>query len=352
MVSGTVEPPIPSQALLACGWLAEEELADPRLTIESLSRAHVVHRVRTPDGRAAVVKHATPAARADGRDLAREFFVYRVGGWLPAVGAALATPLLIDEHRGILALRSLSANAAWPRHAEEMSVRQRRIARDLARIMARYHRGTTSVPFWPSPADGILALPDAIDVAVEGRPPLTQQFIRSLGSAPDLAAALRDLRATYRRLCLIHGDIRSDNWGLDTASGRAVLVLLDWEMAGLGDPAWDVGSVLAEAIVDSVRSGITITSGQAGWPAPVARVACTFLRAYGASAGLVDMSAPDDRMRVVLSAAARLLHVSTEWAEYEANVTEAVVDPLVNVARHLCAQRDVAAEALGLWSRS
>ncbi|MBO0846241.1 MAG: phosphotransferase family protein [Nocardioides sp.] len=45
--------------------------------------------------------------------------------------------------------------------------------------------------------------------------------------------------------CLIHNDWRFDNMVLDPDNGLAVLGVLDWEMATVGDPLMDLGGALA-----------------------------------------------------------------------------------------------------------
>ncbi len=47
------------------------------------------------------------------------------------------------------------------------------------------------------------------------------------------------------RSCVIHNDFRFDNVVLNPANPSAVLGILDWEMATLGDPLMDLGSALA-----------------------------------------------------------------------------------------------------------
>ena len=42
------------------------------------------------------------------------------------------------------------------------------------------------------------------------------------------------------------------------SAGRTVLV--DWEMAGLGDPAWDLGCLLAEHLVRQPGESLSVTS--------------------------------------------------------------------------------------------
>lgn len=58
-----------------------------------------------------------------------------------------------------------------------------------------------------------------------------------------VAEVLGSMRDAWRSTHLVHGDLRWANCLVDGAGG---VVLVDWEYAGLGDPAWDLGCALAE----------------------------------------------------------------------------------------------------------
>ena len=68
------------------------------------------------------------------------------------------------------------------------------------------------------------------------------ELVRLLQRDAPLMAALDDLREGWRCEALVHRDVKRANC---VAHGARV-ALVDWEMAGWGDPAWDVGSVLGE----------------------------------------------------------------------------------------------------------
>src|SRR5690606_15591689 len=118
------------QALIACRWLQPEDATDPSLRIESLDRSHVVSLVISPDGRAAIVKHPSEGAAGAGRDLRRELFVYRLGSWIPAIGAILPRPLLIDETRQVLVLPMVGNpnTEAWPTNLDSTAITHRNVA--------------------------------------------------------------------------------------------------------------------------------------------------------------------------------------------------------------------------------
>jgi aminoglycoside phosphotransferase (APT) family kinase protein len=63
-----------------------------------------------------------------------------------------------------------------------------------------------------------------------------------------LAAALTRLARDWRNEALVHGDAKLDNVLVRTGA-RPRVWLVDWAFAGIGDPAWDVGTVLHSALL-------------------------------------------------------------------------------------------------------
>ena len=61
---------------------------------------------------------------------------------------------------------------------------------------------------------------------------------------PEYCALLSALRSEWQPSCLIHGDVKWDNFLIrDAESPDAGVLLVDWEMAVFGDPCWDAGAV-------------------------------------------------------------------------------------------------------------
>ena len=75
---------------------------------------------------------------------------------------------------------------------------------------------------------------------------------------PKLNRHLRDLRSSWRSSALVHGDLKSDNVLIVKGPQGPELLLIDWECAGIGDPAWDCGSAIGSMCFAWVR---TLASG-------------------------------------------------------------------------------------------
>jgi thiamine kinase-like enzyme len=257
---------------------------------------------------------------------------------------------LIDERRQILALASLTVSHEWPVYEPSLAITAPGISVQLGTAMARWHSATKGMPLLPSLAEGVLYLPDALETAMHERPRSTQDFMRSLVADQEMSQMLREGGSRYQSQCLIHGDIRCDNWLRDQRETPATFKVIDWEMSGAGDPAWDVGSACAEAILEAIRGDANLQRGENGWPLVVESVLLEFFRAYVATGGLLTARDSKDWDRVVLFLIARLLHVGCELADYQVNSDNGLVAAVVEQARLFARQRAKLTETLTNWT--
>jgi 5-methylthioribose kinase len=73
------------------------------------------------------------------------------------------------------------------------------------------------------------------------------QFFKLYQRFPSLSQAIVDLGNSIMPSCLVHNDLKINNILLDLnweLPGSQVVRLIDWERAGWGDPAFDLGSIL------------------------------------------------------------------------------------------------------------
>ncbi|MFI6538740.1 phosphotransferase [Nonomuraea sp. NPDC050547] len=282
------DPPSAVQALAAAGIdAAGAEIVD-------LSR---FHDVRLAAGH--VVKRLSRSARDSGRDLAAELLAYRLAGWNDALAAAVPRAVLLDERAQVLVIgaagRPLTAFTAQS-------------AASLGELCSGWHRATSGLPIPPTRSAGILRLPDTSPEEWA----LTTDAARGLGARlaadPLLSDVLREGAAAWRAGCLVHGDLKADNC---VVAGDRIRVI-DWELSGLGDPAWDVACVIADQL--AFHTGAHIPA---------------FVDAYGASG--------DSTRRRELFTIARLAHLALEQAEHTADPRAA--EPAVELALRLATTR-------------
>lgn len=71
------------------------------------------------------------------------------------------------------------------------------------------------------------------------------KFFKLYQRYPNFRQAVLELKAAYRPICLIHNDLKLDNILLHVSNSKINLRIIDWELFTWGDPAYDLGNLLA-----------------------------------------------------------------------------------------------------------
>jgi hypothetical protein len=185
------------------------------------------------------------------------------------------------------------------------------------------------------------------------------ELIRTVQRSDELCTGLDELLASSRNDSIVHGDVRWDNclalYGR-TSKRRTRLVLIDWEMSGIGDPGVDIGAFFGEylrvwlrsiPIVDPQQPGRLLE--QAGRPLRGMRPALrSFWDAYTRHRG-----APPDELsrtlrRATRFAAAHLVEAALEEAQTVAVLRGSTLNTLQLSANILRRPDEAATHLLGL----
>lgn len=120
------------------------------------------------------------------------------------------------------------------------------VARQIADVLARLHRTdvslaghTTAIHPW------VLSLHQPTLETIRQISPANLQLVRGLQRLDTTCAILDELRGGWTPSAVVHGDLRSDNILVAGTARGARVLLVDWELWGLGDPAWDLASIAA-----------------------------------------------------------------------------------------------------------
>jgi hypothetical protein len=118
---------------------------------------------------------------------------------------------------------------------------------------------------------------------------------------------------------LIHGDAKLDN-GLvvgRAADGVADVRLVDWELGGLGDPAWDLATALQEFMILALTSAAGPVPVDAMLGGPAGRAMAQLHQRYLRDRALQTAEAEALEQRVSVFVAARMVQSAFEFAAFE-----------------------------------
>lgn len=123
----------------------------------------------------------------------------------------------------------------------------------LAGTLAAFHRETMRpgalariASVLNGEAPWIFSIGEKAETIMPGMSGGTRQAVESIRQAPELYHGLAQLGRQWQHICLIHGDLKWDNLLLvQTEAGARELRVIDWELANLGDPMWDVAGALS-----------------------------------------------------------------------------------------------------------
>lgn len=224
-------------------------------------------------------------------------------------------PSLRHHERGILVLSAVRGETLAARATRGRGI-PIQTARDLGRALAMLHESRASLPGSTDPP-WVLSLAAPPIGIVRRASAASLEMLRIIQSSPEICRGLATLRDEWRADTPLHNDLRLENVLLERRRARR-LKLIDWELAAMGDAAWDAGSIIASLLalwLFSLRSlpGMSVQrlARSAAIPMPRVRAATReFWASYAAAR--TARAGSEDRTRAIRYAAARLLHLSWE----------------------------------------
>jgi len=308
--------------LIEIGAITPDRVAAGLCVIGAWRRGRVWF-VRTPNGPSYVVKQASDPTGQ--RLLAREAVVYsHLRGVERCHGPFLPELTRYDEQRGLLIIDYVDGASLGDIITRRGRARTTPAA-VLGRTLARVHQaGIEQV----DPSLNITEPPWVLSIH---RPDLrwhthsseaSLEMHAEIQQRPELTSALDRLRGELTATALIHADLKLEHVIASRAPSRMrpAISIIDWELAQLGDPAWDIGAIFAEYLLRWLRS-IPLVAGR--MPVELAAIASTplqrvqpsvnaFWQAYAREAALDTATRRRLRLRATRSAAAILIQRQEE----------------------------------------
>jgi Ser/Thr protein kinase RdoA (MazF antagonist) len=290
-------------ALVRSGLVDAGAACDGAVSVLDASRSNPVYRVAVDGLSRYVVKQAGPDVET-GSPLAAEQAAYR---WLaaePSVAALAPGTAALSGDDGWLVLDAVVDARPLHELIAEVDGDCVPLLATLARTIATLHGAGAR-----DAGNGLLAVrrPWLLDLPSGPLPPFAAANPAAVAAAgelraqPALMAVVEGLAGEWRPCTVIHGDVKWDNVLVRRRpDGAWRLWLVDWELAGWGDPAWDLGGIV-EGIV----------TGFAAEPGTVAPLVRTVVGAYRDAAPPELAPHPESLVRAV---AARLVQAVVQVA--------------------------------------
>jgi len=327
--------------LLARGLVGRRSIVDGTLQIADATSRNRNFRVSSAaPGESLLLKQGLAADSAESLD--NEAALYQR---LAASGGALAAavPHLYDydEPRGLLILEWIADGEDLYRHHAGRARCSAPLARALGRVLAALHAVAPDDEELRCDPPWVLSLHRPRLEALRYLTPPSIELITAIQRDADLAAGLDALREGWRVEALVHRDVKWANCIVRPIRPPAGIALVDWEMAGWGDPALDVGSAFGEFLGWRLRSGTADD-------APAEPAITAFWRAYAAARGLRGAAAGELLERAVTFAGARLVQSAYEKTQESAMASERGARGMKLARSLLLSPRAACAELLGI----
>jgi aminoglycoside phosphotransferase (APT) family kinase protein len=303
--------------------ISRRSIVSGRLRIVDASSRNRNFRVSGAPGESYLLKQGIAADSA--HTLANEVALYR-----RLAGSASWVPRLYgyDDARGVLVLEWIAGGLDLLRR-ERVSPT---LAAALGRVLAELHQVTPDEEELRRDAPWVLALHRPPLEALRYMSAASAELVKLLQADDAFAAALDELRDGWRTEALVHRDVKWANCIAHPPPGGARatrIALVDWEMAGWGDPGFDVGSAFGECLGFG-------PAAQALW------------RAYVRARHLDEAAASGLLERSVRYAGARLVQTAYEHTQEVRSMSAAVEDDLRTARRMLVTPHDAATRLLGI----
>jgi hypothetical protein len=338
--AGHCKPLSPAEVvtfLLQRGLIGTSSIVDGDLSISEASRRNHNFIVSRQDGPWYLLKQGLdPVTRAT---IANEAWFYSASGPLGArpdgIWDYLPAFCGYDANVGVLVLEFVRESQDLRKYNLRRDGFALTFPRRLGVALALLHGPAPSVP--ASSAHWILSTFRSPTLAFyQSSSRACAQLISLTQRYPALTDLLGGLASDWVPFALIHGDVRWDNCVVFPAphTRRTTrLKLVDWELAGRGDPCWDVGSVFCDylwcwlgSIPDAGLEPSERLLDQAGYPLEAMHPAISaFWTGYTETMGLSPAEANTQALRATRYTAARLVQLTYEQLQTRPQITTTAI---------------------------
>ena len=349
--------------LLERGLLDHRAVVDGDVMVVEGARRHHNYSVIRRQGVGLFIKQMQPDQAFSAQTLQKEAACYVMMESDPALAeihSLMPRFRAYDPERHLLALELIEGSENLSELHRRLNAFPEDVARHVGELLARYHEASMRD-----------LLPRANTAIFQGQPPwilsfhlmprgsmqnlsaANGQFVTILQSYPDFGQALDRARAGWRRNALIHGDMKFDNVVVRGAqTPEQSLHVVDWELADIGDSAWDVASILQAYLTWWIASLERVPANEANdaaqYPLESIQPAIrAFWDAYVSARRLEGRDADWELERAVSYAGARMLQTVYESMAWASSLTQHAVWQVQACINILKQPRAAATDLLG-----
>lgn len=240
--------------LLSRGIVSSSTLVDGDLTLISDRSRHQITAVMTNGAGNFLVKQAQGFQPNSVATLKKEASIYKWVSGLSSSALRDLMPLYIDycDQKNVLVIEYLSDACNIKAYHERRAGYPPALATALGRSLGKFHAYAarhSSDPYLaslPATPPWILTF-SGENPSPYGHSNANAELAKIIRNYKSIANGLSELHDSWEGTSLIHGDMKWENY-IVSESGKLgsqfSLKLIDWEMAGLGDPLWDAGSII------------------------------------------------------------------------------------------------------------
>jgi thiamine kinase-like enzyme len=283
---------------------------------------------------------------------------------LASLAGLLPQFLAFDPIRHVLVLELLSGYETLAEYHQRLRTFPAEIAEALARALGTYHRetrekleGTAQAAIFPKTVPWALSIHLQQPEWFQSLSAANSQLLQIVKKYDEFASTLDELRTRWNCSGLMHGDLKWDNCLTQTdAAGKPVIKVVDWEMADLGDPLWDVAAILQSYLAHWILS-MPVWPGasteqmmaRAQWPLETMQVPMrTFWTTYREEAGIAREERQERLMRSIRYGAARMIQTAYESLSFAMQVNSNALYLLQVSMNILLHPEEAAAELFGV----
>jgi aminoglycoside phosphotransferase (APT) family kinase protein len=307
--------------------LEPSAIVEGGLVIEPVPRRNANYRLTTRQGPQYLIKQATGPENA--ATLAREAAMYRLLAQSAAPFARRCLPQLHghDDRRGLLILE-LFVDAQDLRRQFAHGTFPVDLVAAAGAALGALHRATAREKIAAlAPALGPPWAASLHHPAIDWMRDLSAadvELISLVQRSSEFCKLLDAERTGWQGTCVIHGDYKWDNCLATDGGGVRSVRLVDWEAAGWGDPAWDVGSAFTDFLGDWLGSIPLLGAPLGARLSALARHPLTSMRpslrafwsAYIAAVGVSGPDANQLLLRATRYGGVRLLQSAFEHGQH------------------------------------